>query len=110
MALMYAEGVKMVDGNKAWINIDRPTKVARVHRPGGCVYERNKAETPHKGVGSLKRDGGWLEFPSMTCAKEHCDRTLAEPARRRGLKKWQWKRCSKCFAVVRIECDFVANR
>jgi hypothetical protein len=44
-----------------WLNIDKPTKRCTIHRKG-CIYERNKKETPLKGINKLKQDGGWLPF------------------------------------------------
>ena len=42
-----------------WLNIDYPRCENVLHRPG-CRHEATKAETPYKGVGVLKRDGGWI--------------------------------------------------
>ena len=40
-----------------WLNVDRPTKTAVLHSTG-CRHERAKMETPLKGIGALKKDGG----------------------------------------------------
>jgi hypothetical protein len=80
-----------------WINVDRPTKRASIHRAGGCGSEQNKAETPLKGVGQLKTDGGWLQFPTEQEAAAYAERELAEPARQKGQKPWNLTRCRDCF-------------
>ena len=41
-----------------WLNIDRPTGVARLHRDS-CDHAQQREETHLKGVGSNKSDGGW---------------------------------------------------
>jgi acyl-coenzyme A thioesterase PaaI-like protein len=43
-----------------WMNVDKPTRNCTLH--SNCTYLRNKKETQLKGVGELKRDGGWLSF------------------------------------------------
>ncbi|RPF53329.1 hypothetical protein [Aquisalibacillus elongatus] len=43
-----------------WVNIDVPTKCYTLHRE--CSYTNRMCETPYKGVGKLKRDGGWIRF------------------------------------------------
>lgn len=56
-----------------WVNVDKPTKRCVIHRQG-CQYEQDKSETPHKGIGELKRDGGWLSFASIEEAEDYCRR------------------------------------
>jgi hypothetical protein len=47
-----------------WINIDLPTKRFTIHH--NCTYTDKMKETPFKGVGTLKRDGGWLKVGSIS--------------------------------------------
>lgn len=44
-----------------WLNIDIPTRNWRLHKDN-CRRSRGKYKTALKGVGNLRRDGGWLEF------------------------------------------------
>ena len=53
---------------KYWLNVDIPTK-SFLHSEG-CRFEVGKKATPHKGIGELKRDGGWLSFSSILEAKK----------------------------------------
>jgi len=48
---------------KFWINIDIPTKKFTLHH--SCYYTEKMTETPNKGVGNLKKDGGWLQMNSL---------------------------------------------
>lgn len=41
------------------LNIDYPTQKATLHAEG-CRHALNRVETPLRGNGSLKRDGGWM--------------------------------------------------
>jgi len=79
------------------INVDRPTKRVTIHRSGGCTSVMNKAETPLKGVGQLKADGGWLKFETEDEAAAYAERELAGPARQKGQKPWDVTRCPSCF-------------
>jgi hypothetical protein len=53
-----------------WANIDVTTKTFTVHGDRDCGSVSHIAETPYKGVDSLKRDGGWLSFGSRNAAME----------------------------------------
>ena len=53
-----------------WLNIDKLTKRCTLHSAPTCIYLQNKEETEYKGIGELKRHGGWLEFPNETEARE----------------------------------------
>jgi transcriptional regulator with XRE-family HTH domain len=81
-----------------WLNVDLPTKEAKLHFEEGCPSVLSKAPTLNKGIGTLKadRDGGWLSFQSKDAARSYFESELAEPARERGEKPWQWIECSKC--------------
>lgn len=50
-----------------WLNIDKPTRRCTMHVES-CPYTNTKHETPLKGIGELKRDGGWLKFASTSDA------------------------------------------
>jgi hypothetical protein len=50
-----------------WINIDIPTKKFTLHKQ--CGYTEKIKETALKGVGSLKKDGGWLQVKSKSEAE-----------------------------------------
>ncbi len=56
-----ALGETMPADHPFWLNVDTPTKRCVIHR-GACGYALAKRETPYKGIGRLKRDGGWLHF------------------------------------------------
>ena len=55
-----------------WINVDKPTRRCVVHSEI-CVYSRKKRETPLKGIERMKRDGGWMPFPSIQEARNYFD-------------------------------------
>lgn len=65
----------MNNGEAYWMNVDKPTKRSVLHH-AGCRHEHAKQETPHKGIGQLKRDGGWLSFPSRQDADQYFYREL----------------------------------
>lgn len=44
------------------VNVDKPTRTCTIHKEG-CRYVL-KNETPLKGIGELKDDGGWV-FPLL---------------------------------------------
>lgn len=47
------------------VNIDKPLKSLTAHTNPDCTFvTRYMAETPYKGLGEIKRDGGWLQFDS----------------------------------------------
>jgi hypothetical protein len=50
-----------------FINIDIPTKKFTIHHQ--CAYTKKLKETPLKGVGQLKRDGGWLQIDGLKKAE-----------------------------------------
>jgi len=57
-----------------WMNIDIPTRRNIIHSDT-CVYVLNKKQTPLKGIGRLRRDGGWLPFNSaeqVECYSREC--------------------------------------
>ena len=55
-----------------WINIDKPLRKCTIHTNHNCGFLRRKHATPLKGIGELKRDGGWLEFDGIVLAKKYC--------------------------------------
>lgn len=54
-----------------WLNVDI-TRLT-LHRED-CRYAIEHKETPFKGDGELKRDGGWLSFPEVQEAKRYHQR------------------------------------
>lgn len=58
--------------NDVWVNVDKLTKKCTIHTNSGCRYLANKRGTRYKGIGELKRDGGWLSFPTLTNAENYC--------------------------------------
>ena len=62
---------KLTEG-KYWVNVDKPTKKCTIHAEG-CQFERGKYETPLKGIGELRKDGGWLSFSSLEEAEGYCN-------------------------------------
>jgi transcriptional regulator with XRE-family HTH domain len=97
---VMAWAVRDEEAGEFWLNVDRPTKKATLHFDGGCEWVRSKAPTPRKGVGALKVDGGWLQFPSEDRARSCFDSELAGPARQRRQKPWQWIECPKCRSMI----------
>lgn len=51
-----------------WVNVDIPTK-SFLHVEG-CRFEVNKKETLLKGIEEIKKDGGWISFPSLSEAEK----------------------------------------
>lgn len=51
-----------------WLNIDKPTRKCTLHANSQCTHLLKKKETMYKGLGRLKRDGGWLYFGSTRVA------------------------------------------
>lgn len=49
-----------------WIEIDKPTKQITYHFKDDCADVQKKEETEYKGVGEIKKDGGWLEFSDLS--------------------------------------------
>ncbi len=63
--------LKSTEG-KYWVNVDKPTKKCTIHVEG-CRFERGKYEMRLKGIGELRRDGGWLSFSSLEEAEGYCN-------------------------------------
>ena len=61
-----------------WLNIDKPTKKCTLHMNSNCTYLQEKGETEYKGIGNLKRDGGWLSFADPKLAKQYHQSTLPD--------------------------------
>ena len=61
-----------------WVNVDKPTKKLTIHTNPNCIYVLNKKETLNKGIGKLKRDGGWISFISIEEAQMHSDDIIAK--------------------------------
>jgi len=56
-----------------WVNVDKPdNKTCTIHSEG-CGHIL-KSETPYKGIGELKRDGGWFCFASLEEAENYYQR------------------------------------
>jgi hypothetical protein len=71
-----------------WLNVDTPHRhTCTLHREN--CWTRPSSETKHKGMGTLKRDGGWLPFATEAEARAH----FARKWRPRG---YQWHVCSHC--------------
>lgn len=68
-----------------WLNIDYPTNIVRLHREE-CRWCK-PSETPLKGVGVMKQDGGWLSFNSY---KE------AHIEFKKNYSNMNWKPCKTC--------------
>jgi hypothetical protein len=56
-----------------WVNIDTTTKTCTMHT-ADCINAKTKSETKLKGVGLLKRDGGWLSFGTFVQTEDYCKR------------------------------------
>jgi hypothetical protein len=55
-----------------WVNIDKPTQRCTIHTNRQCGFLRNKYATPLKGIGILKKNGGWISFDGIVLAREYC--------------------------------------
>jgi hypothetical protein len=53
-----------------WVNIDIPTKRFVIHHDPECRHVLGIEKTKLKGVHTLKRDGGWLNFDTYKAVKE----------------------------------------
>lgn len=72
-----------------WLNVDRPTRTARVHIEG-CQYVNEKLYSlTYRPDGQPKRsaDGGWLEFASLPALVQHAS----------TLRKLTMAGCRRCF-------------
>ena len=56
-----------------WVSVDIPTKTCIMHTDD-CIYTKRMRETKLKGVGVLKRDGGWLSFGTFLQTEDYCKR------------------------------------
>lgn len=52
-----------------WLDVDKPTKKCTLHMNSSCTCLQNKTETEDKGIGYLKRDGGWLNLVDPKLAR-----------------------------------------
>lgn len=69
-----------------WLNVDLSTNISKLHM-GGCRYCKPRASTA-KGLGRLRRGGGWLRFNTVEEAKKyHID----------NLEKMIWQPCKVCL-------------
>lgn len=55
-----------------WVNVDKPTKRCVIHSKANCIFVKKKKTTTYKGVGILKRDGGWMVFSRQLSAENYC--------------------------------------
>jgi hypothetical protein len=55
----------------AWLNVDKATRKCTVHDDPNCQYVVGMAATPLKGIGQIRDDGGWLDFPTLQAAHQH---------------------------------------
>jgi hypothetical protein len=62
-----------------WMNIDIPTRNCRLHKDT-CKWARGKYSTPLKGVGELRRDGGWLKFDTIASAQNFLEQNSKDAA------------------------------
>lgn len=68
-----------------WLNVDKPLRKCTIHQEG-CSYLPTN-ETAYKGIGTIKRDGGWFNF------ENYCD---AERFQREQFADFILVNCSKC--------------
>lgn len=71
-----------------WLNVDFPTSVAVLHM-SKCRHTDDIAATGLKGIGRLKRDGGWVPFES----REEAENYVRDLGRKATLRE-----CVKCQA------------
>ena len=60
-----------------WLNIDFPEKKATLHI-NTCRHVLALGPTEFKGVGKMKRDGGWMPFESNAEAEEYIRSQLVD--------------------------------
>ncbi len=51
-----------------WLNVDIPTSDAKLHL-NSCRYAQEISATDLKGIGQMKRDGGWMPVESRSQAE-----------------------------------------
>jgi len=61
-----------------WVNIDKTKRRCTVHSEV-CRYSREKRETSLKGIGAIKRAGGWMPFTSIEEARTYFDENWHRP-------------------------------
>jgi hypothetical protein len=72
------------------VNVDKPLKTFTAHTSPECPFvQRYMKETPNKGVGSIKRDGGWFHFDSVSEMKASSEVSSYR-------EEYEWIVCSKC--------------
>ena len=54
-----------------WLNVDKPDRKCTLHE-ADC-RKRLTAETELKGIGELKKDGGWFSFENVEAAKTYSE-------------------------------------
>jgi hypothetical protein len=55
-----------------FVNIDKPTQRCTIHTNKTCGFLQNRYATPLKGIGVLKKNGGWLSFDGIVVARKFC--------------------------------------
>jgi hypothetical protein len=55
-----------------WVNVDKPTRHCTIHGDPTCGFAEGKTATDWKGIGEIKRDGGWLSMASVEAAEKYC--------------------------------------
>ncbi len=55
------------------VNVDIPQKTCIMHTDD-CIYTKRMHETKLKGIGVLKRNGGWLLFGTFVQTEDYCKR------------------------------------
>ena len=81
-----------------WMNIDKPKKRCTVHSEV-CRYSREKSETSLKGIGTIKRDGGWMPFISIEEARTYFDENWYSPG-------YTFSPCRFCLELQRNRPGF----
>ena len=69
-----------------WLNVDLPTSLACLHM-NSCRHARDISPTELKGVGRMKRDGGWTPFESPHEAQAYIENLGRNVA---------FQRCDEC--------------
>lgn len=76
-----------------WMNIDKRTKSCMLHSDV-CRFSRGKRETPFKGIGTIKRDGGWMPFISIEKARTYYEETWLHQG-------YKFSLCAFCIEYMR---------
>ncbi|MGE5372662.1 MAG: hypothetical protein ACM3QZ_11800 [Solirubrobacterales bacterium] len=59
-----------------WLDVDTASGICTIHGNQNCCIAGSREETPVKGVGRLRDEGGWMVFRARDEATEYCKRNF----------------------------------